>query len=257
MNKNIDIFNNIIGKNNKVVYVKNHKEHNVFLSKYNPNLKIKGNNNKITFINHQKRTLFFPKGINISINGNNNNLILYVSDFENFRINIWYDDNSFVIDEQNLQKVSDVFVGIAHGATVKIGRDCELGNGDLHIVANSDYINKHKLVIGNNVHIAKDVIIRTSDGQTLIDLLTNTPISEPEDVIIEDNVWIMSRCIILKGSYISKGSALGAYSLLNKKFYEKNILLCGTPAKCIKTNITWSVLPYGDYMHKINNKGVR
>ena len=99
--------------------------------------------------------------------------------------------------------------------------------------------------------IPKDTIIRTSDGQSLIDPETMLPTDPPEDVIIGNNVWIMSRCIILKGSYIPDGCAVAASSLVNKKFEEENVLLLGTPAKIFRRNIRWGE-PYGKYMEQFD-----
>ena len=114
------------------------------------------------------------------------------------------------------------------------------------------------MVIGDNTHIARDVIIRTSDGQSLIDPETMLPTNPPEDVIIGNHVWIMSRCIILKGTHLPDGCAVAANSLVNKKFNEENLLICGTPAKIMRHNIRWGS-PYGKYLEKFykensNNK---
>ena len=105
------------------------------------------------------------------------------------------------------------------------------------------------MVIGDNVNIAKDAIIRTSDGQSLLDPKTMLPTDPPEDVIIGNHVWIMSRCIILKGTHLPDGCAVAANSLVNKKFEEENLLLCGTPAKIMKRNIRWGD-PYGKVMEE-------
>ena len=82
------------------------------------------------------------------------------------------------------------------------------------------------------------------------------PFGGPQDVILEDDVWIMSRVTILKGSYIAKGSAVAANSLVNKKFTQNNILIAGSPAKILKENIKWVVDYYGSYMQK-NEKNLK
>ena len=48
-------------------------------------------------------------------------------------------------------------------------------------------------------------------------------------IIIEDNVWIGTSCIILKGVTIGSGSIIGAGSLVNRNI-PPNEIWCGSPA---------------------------
>ncbi len=255
----INIFHKTIkrkikGVNNKILSIKNNKEYEIKYFKNNSFIKINGSNNKIIFFTNKKTPNCFPKGLSMCIIGNNNVIKIYYSNFDNSRIEIARDNNYFTIKKQSIQPIKDAFFAVADGGTINIGEDCELGNGNLHIVVNGDYKEKHKLEIGQNVRLAKDTIIRTSDGHILIDTNTKLPLSSPQDVIIEDNVWIMSRCTILKGTHISKGSAIAANSLVNKKFLQPNILLAGSPAKIIKENILWDSRSYNEYMQEYENK---
>lgn len=214
-------------------------------------VKVKGSNNIIKFCWDIKK---IPEGLNINIEGDDNYVEIHKCDFNNVWLYIGNDKNTFILKEQNTNKVKDVTIDLERGASIYIGKDCELKNGNLHIIVNGDYKNKHKLVIGDRVHIARDTIIRTSDGQCLIDPQTGLPTDEPEDVIIGNDVWIMSRCIILKGSIIPDGSAVAANSLVNKEFTESNILIAGTPARIIKHNIKWARHSYGSYMEMLETK---
>ena len=96
-------------------------------------------------------------------------------------------------------------------------------------------------------------IIRASDGHTLIDKNTGIPINPPKNIIIGNNVWIASRCTILKGAVIPDGSMVAACALVNKKFDNENIILAGIPAKIIKENILWDFNTYGVCMIKLEN----
>lgn len=44
---------------------------------------------------------------------------------------------------------------------------------------------------------------------------------------------------ILKGASINDNSIIGFKSLVTKKYTEKNVIIAGSPAKIIKTNINW------------------
>ena len=57
------------------------------------------------------------------------------------------------------------------------------------------------------VHIARETLIRNSDGQCFINPDTGKALSEPQDIIIGNDVWIMSRCMVVKGAFIPNGCA--------------------------------------------------
>lgn len=52
-------------------------------------------------------------------------------------------------------------------------------------------------------------------------------------VIIEDNVWIGARSIVLKGVKIGRGSVIGAGSVVVRDVPE-NSLACGVPARVVR-----------------------
>lgn len=64
-------------------------------------------------------------------------------------------------------------------------------------------------------------------------------INHPEEIIIEDNVWIGCRSLLLKGSRIASNSIIGANTVVNKKLEDHNCINAGIPSKLIKRNIFW------------------
>jgi acetyltransferase-like isoleucine patch superfamily enzyme len=86
----------------------------------------------------------------------------------------------------------------------------------------------YKLIIGNNVDIARE---------TLIYNLEHDPSSDYHevkggDVIIEDYVWICSRVIVLPGVTIGKGAVVASGSVVTKNVPAYKIV-GGVPAKII------------------------
>lgn len=113
------------------------------------------------------------------------------------------------------------------------------------------------LVIGDDVDLAKDVLITTSGGveigeRTLIGYSTkilssnhNIPTKAEriinaghshKKVIIENDVWIGSNCIILPGVKLKEGSVIAAGAIVTKDT-EKFGIYAGVPAKKIKDRI--------------------
>ena len=215
-----------------------------------------GKNNKIIFIKNGKETkrFFMPKGLKVYIKGSNNTIILEKPiKFSNTNFSLVGDNNTISI-KKTKRPLSDVTFYISSGSRVYIDENSSIGQGDFYLVANGNYKTGHKVVIGKNFRAGKDTIIRTSDGHSLIDPETNLAKNEPQDVVIGDNVWVMSRCMIAKGAKIPNGSALAAYSFVNKKFEEENILLAGIPAKILKHNIKWDIRGYGEYMRYLEKE---
>lgn len=90
------------------------------------------------------------------------------------------------------------------------------------------------ITIGNNVHITGECQFITHDGSTLIlrDKVPDLEITAP--IIIEDNVFIGFRTLVLPGVTIGKGSIIGAGSVVNKSI-PPNSVAVGNPCKVIKT----------------------
>lgn len=238
----------INGTNNKIIFKTGKK--NVAKNIINKNLTISGNNNTVIFISDNIK---FPKGLRLNIEGDNNYVEIHKPNFKETLIGIFYNDNRFILEETS-QICNGATFSLACGGTIEIEKNCEIGNYSFWVVVNGDYKNKHKLHIGEGTHIAKDAIIRTSDGECLIDYETNMPISEPQDVYIGKHCWITSRCTILKGTYLPDNTIVGANSLVNKKFTKEYTLIAGTPAKVIKENVKWTTGAYGYNMSKYENQ---
>ena len=84
--------------------------------------------------------------------------------------------------------------------------------------------------IGSNVRIAQNVSIIDSNYD-----ISNGFIGDliPNDIIIEDNVWIGAGAIILPGVVIGNSSIIGAGSVVTKSV-NKSSLWFGNPARFIK-----------------------
>ena len=114
------------------------------------------------------------------------------------------------------------------------------------------------LIVGNDVDLAKDVLITTSGGvrigdRTLIGYRTQIisinhsippvgepfPISgdDPGEVVIGNDVWIGASCIITPGVTIGEGAVIAAGSVVTKNV-DANSIVAGVPAKLIKMRAT-------------------
>lgn len=106
-------------------------------------------------------------------------------------------------------------------SNITIGRDCVIGE---KIVLDG----REKLVIGNHVDIASEVMIYNSEH----DINDPAFIAKSSPVIIEDYVFIGPRAIILPGVTIKKGAVVGAGAVVTKDV-EAFTIVGGVPAKVI------------------------
>ncbi|UCC80223.1 MAG: acyltransferase [Candidatus Zixiibacteriota bacterium] len=91
----------------------------------------------------------------------------------------------------------------------------------------------NSVVIGNYVLISWDVNIIGYDYHAPGG---GPPESEP--IVIEDEVWIGARAIILKGVTIGKGAIIGAGSVVSKEIPPYSFA-AGNPARAIKKVSSW------------------
>ena len=97
------------------------------------------------------------------------------------------------------------------------------------------------ILIGEDIMSSWNVMFFTSDGHGLYDKNGNR-INQPDDIVINDHVWIGHNVKILQGSFINSGCVVGTLSLIKKKYYEKNAILIGQPATIRRTGIQWDRL---------------
>ncbi|MFN9691997.1 MAG: DapH/DapD/GlmU-related protein [Vampirovibrionales bacterium] len=102
-------------------------------------------------------------------------------------------------------------------------------------IGKNTFINK-RVILDGTVHIGEHVqigmnTVLTTMGHTLVPSEHKRRDDVKLDaIIIEDNVWIASNCIILPGVRIGKGSVIGAGSVVTKDI-EAGVLAFGNPAK--------------------------
>lgn len=127
-------------------------------------------------------------------------------------------------------------VWIKRGAFFGPGHHVEIGdNSDIGRDAYIAGIGRGgRLVIGNNVMMAPDVLIYTRTHAFENPYLPiNQQGSYSADVVIEDDVWIGTRSTILAGVTIGKGAVVGACALVPGDV-PGNAIVGGVPARVIR-----------------------
>ncbi|MBC7891004.1 MAG: acyltransferase [Sphingobacteriaceae bacterium] len=121
----------------------------------------------------------------------------------------------------------------------------QLGTTDIHAwpgarieIGDGSFINtacilsaRHLIRIGRNCQIANQVILMDNDFHGTIDRDAEPA---PSPIILEDNVWLATRCTVLKGVRIGEGAVVAAGSVVTKDVPPYS-MVGGVPAKFIKS----------------------
>ena len=105
-------------------------------------------------------------------------------------------------------------------AEIVIGRNCGFSGVSIWCFK--------KIVLGNNVRVGANVKILDGDAHQ-----DDSRAGEDKEVIIEDNVWIGTSCLILKGVTIGENSVIGAGSVVVKSI-PSNVIAAGNPCRVIR-----------------------
>jgi acetyltransferase-like isoleucine patch superfamily enzyme len=123
------------------------------------------------------------------------------------------------IHTENVQFYSGVRLEVEPGGRIEIGNGTYLNRNTL--------VHANKLVrIGRVCKIAWDVVIIDTDMHSIPGKEQDKP------VIIEDEVWIGCRAIILKGVRIGKGAVIAAGSIVTKDI-PAGTVAGGVPARVL------------------------
>lgn len=95
-------------------------------------------------------------------------------------------------------------VSISAHNHVKIGSRCQIGN--------------YSLIMDNDYHQAGD----------------KTMLGQSKPIILEDDVWLGARVIVLKGVTIGQGAVIGAGSVVTRDIPPRSVAV-GQPARVVKT----------------------
>lgn len=117
-----------------------------------------------------------------------------------------------------------------------LGPDAKLIIGNNVGISGSTLSVSNSIEIGNNVLIGSGCVISDSDSHPILPSERgdhSKTLSNP--VIIEDDVFIGARSIVLKGVSIGKGAVIGAGSVVTKSIPAYSIA-AGNPARVIKEN---------------------
>lgn len=174
------------------------------------------------------------KKVTIKLGGRNNRLVLGEGvEITHCEIRLDGEDNLIEIGARARISSGKIYLRNTRGQHICIGADTTV-EGAYLLVDEAASID-----IGNDCMLSTDILIRTGDKHSIIDVESGRRLNHSRSVSIADRVWIGRDVQILKGTVLHPESVVGACSLVSKAFEEGNCVVAGVPAKIVKRGIRW------------------
>ena len=191
---------------------------------------------------------------NLSYNTGSNKFVCKGT-LRNCKIHVSGKDHTILIEKGVI--MNDTLIEVSgSGNSLKIGKGVKFGHGghirigdnnnlvDLHDGSNFVNVffsiadNNNKIVVGKDCLFSNQVIIRASDGHSILDE-NEKRCNFGKPVTIGDRVWIGYGATVLKGTVIGNDCIVGTESLLSGQEYPDNSVIAGMPAKVVKKGYHW------------------
>jgi len=121
-----------------------------------------------------------------------------------------------------ISSINRVLIDVAKEGSLIIGDNCRINGANISVTT--------KVSIGNNCRIAPHTIIMDGDHHDVSQRLIK---GKTKEIIIEDDVWLATRTMVLKGVTIGKGAVVASGAVVTKNV-EPYTLVAGVPARLIK-----------------------
>jgi acetyltransferase-like isoleucine patch superfamily enzyme len=95
------------------------------------------------------------------------------------------------------------------------------------------------ITVGEHCMFSYEIVIRTTDAHSVLDLETRERINKAESISIGNHVWLGAEVMITKGVSLPDDCIVGARSICNRSIDEPHTVIAGIPAKIVKRGVTW------------------
>ena len=126
---------------------------------------------------------------------------------------------------------------ISYGSTIEILKGALLDSKYFTVNSNSILIAAKKISLGQDVMIARNVVIYDSDFHEIY--YEGIKGNRSKDVIIGEHVWVGTNSMILKGVNLKKGCVVAANTIVTENVESENLIGIKSEIKCINNHIQW------------------
>jgi len=200
-----------IGKNNRVIVIKDGKE----------------------YVNHWFK---IPRGLKISTIGNNNIIKLHLPmHFKKASINLECDNGIVEILEGCYLLEFNINFAKCNAPKCRIGKSVSTEGVTIFTRASS------QIVIEDECMFSHSILIRLSDSHRIYDKKGKDIINKQKwPLKIGRHSWIGQNVFISKNAIIPPNSIIGMASVVSSQFTEEYTCIAGNPAKVVKKGVIWT-----------------
>ncbi|MCO6056434.1 acyltransferase [Pseudomonas sp. MOB-449] len=197
---------------------------------YKNRFKIKSGNKLEIPVSAQRQM----KKITVKLGGRNNRLIVGEGvQLTHCEIRLDGQDNLIEIGPRVRFSSGKIYLRNTSGQHIRIGEDTTV-EGAYLLVDEASSID-----IGRDCMLSTDILIRTGDKHSILDMHSGQRLNPSRDVRIGDRVWVGRDVQVLKGTVLHPESVVGACSVVSRAFDEGNCVIAGVPARIVKQGIRW------------------
>ena len=142
-------------------------------------------------------------------------------------------------------------ITLEKGSTVRLGAACRLGEGSFVYLRSGAHLSVgdrccfnqtsidvfREISLGSGFLSARGAALRDGDGHDIHGLASP---NYPEPVRIEEDVWVGTNALVLKGTSIGKGAIVAAGSVVTGNLPSRT-LCAGVPARVIREGVGWDM----------------
>ena len=126
---------------------------------------------------------------------------------------------------------------VSFGSTIEVLKNARLETGYFTMNSFSTIVSSRSITLGNDVMIARDVIIYDSDFHQI--KVKKRSLEKSLPVTIGNHVWLGSRSIILKGVAIGRNSIVAAGAIITEDVNEGMMVAGRQKLKILNEDVGW------------------
>lgn len=174
------------------------------------------------------------KKVKIKLRGKNNQLLIGENvTLTHCEIRLYGDNNCIEIGDDARFSSGKIYLFDTSGQHIRIGAQTTV-QGAFLLIDEAASID-----IGRDCMLSTDIMIRTGDKHSILDLESGARLNPSEDIRIADRVWIGRSATLLKGTVLQPETIVATRALVSRAFTEGNCVIAGVPGKIVKRGVRW------------------
>ena len=142
-----------------------------------------------------------------------------------------------------------------YGTTIEVKNNALFEAGFFSVNTGSVFVITKKVLFGEDVMLGRNIMIYDSDFHQILDA-EGKQVNYPQEVIVEDHVWLTCNINVNKGVCIKEGSIVASQTVVGKDVPEYALVAGHSFGTVVKNDMRWSRTSVKRYEQEIQNKKI-